>query len=350
MSDVGEAIRHRVSATLETLAPHHAQDVASVIPFPHSLFFTLSPARIHLLGLSLVGIDSPVIDVGVLTSKRWCEAVKVLADPGPIGLEGTLAKMTLPMWAAEDYKRLWGLIGCPYAMDYLSHARALAPHPIAILSELPPILRHDSIVRHLQRPLEAKVLAHAFADEKKAKMLLRAAKQTESRDRLFGKASNILTKTWRLVAAPDVDHQKIKPIRTNCELRRVALQFRNCLRDHASRASAGEVTFYVYDGEEPAVIMVSPRMGGVYAIDRMLGFNNEPLSVTTQKIIRDAFASIGVVDHREQARRRAIDQCLSSLELARVDSMEEIDRYCRAFFNQIEITHLPDGEFWPFWL
>ena len=113
MSVVAEVMRYRVSATLEALAPHHAQDIASVLPFPHSVFFRLSPARIHLLGLSLVGIDGPTIDPGVLTAKRWGEAVKVLADPGPIGIEGILAKMVLPMWAPEDYRRLWSLIGCP---------------------------------------------------------------------------------------------------------------------------------------------------------------------------------------------------------------------------------------------
>lgn len=350
MSDVAEVMRHRVSATLEALAPHHAQDIASVLPFPHGVFFTLSPARIHLLGLSLVGIDGPAIDARVLTAKRWCEAVKVLADPGPIGIEGILAKMVLPMWAPDDYRRLWSLIGCPNGLEYLQHARALAPHHIAILYELPPVLRHDSIVRHLHRPLEARVLAHAFTDVKNAKMLLRAAKQSKNRKSLFGKASNILAKTWKIAAAPEVDHPNIRPIRTDAELRQVALRFRNCLRDHVGKASLGEAAFYLYDGDEPAVIMISPRVAGTCVIEQMRGPGNAILSTATQQAIREALRGIGVVDRREVARRKAIDYCLSSLQLAPVDVAAEIDRPCRAFFNQIEITELPDGEFWPWWL
>lgn len=350
MSDVAEVIRHRVSATLQTLAPHHAHDIASVIPFPHSLFFTLSPARIHLLGLSLVGIDGPAIDPYMLTAKRWCDAVKLLSDPGPIGLESILAKMALPMWSPEDYRRLWSLIGCPYAMDYLQHARALAPLQVAILDELPPALRHDSIVRHLHRPLEARVLAHAFDDQKRAKMLLRAAKQSKNRKSLFGRASNILSKSWKFAAAPEVDHPNITPIRTDAELRRVALRFRNCLRDHADKASVGEVAFYVYEGEEPAVVMISRPVAGTYIIDQMLGPGNAFLSTATQQVIREALAGVGVVDRREAARRKAIDSCLSSLRTAPIDTAEEIDRPCRAFFNQMEITELPDEEFWPWWL
>lgn len=350
MSEVAEVVRHRVSATLETLAPHHAQDVAGVIPFPHSMFFTLSSARIHLLGISLIGIDGPAIDQMVLTAKRWCDAVKVLADPGPIGLEGILAKMTLPMWSPVDYKLLWDLIGCPHALAYLQHAPALTAHQIAILHELPPILRHDNIVRHLHRPLEARVLAHGFGDQKRAKMLLRAVKQSKNRKSFFGKAWSILAKTWKFAAAPEVDHPNITPIRTDAELRRVALRFRNCLRDHADKASAGEAAFYVYEGEEPAVVMISRPVAGTYAIEQMLGPGNAFLSTATQQVIREALAGIGVVDRREAARRKAIDHCLSDLRLAPIDNAEEIDRSCRAFFNQIEITELPDDEFWPWWL
>lgn len=352
MTNVAEVVtpRHRVSATLQTLAPHHAHDIASVIPFPHSLFFALSPARIHLLGLSLVGIDGPAIDPYVLTAKRWCDAVKVVADPGPIGIEGILAKMTLPMWSPEDYKRLWGLIGCPNALDYLQHATALAPHQIAILDELPPSIRHDSIVRHLRRPLEARVLAHSFGDLKCAKMLLRAAKQSKNRKSLFGKASNVLSKAWKFAAAPEVDHPNITPIRTDAELRRVALRFRNCLRDHADKASVGEVAFYVYEGEEPAVVMISRPVAGTYVIEQMLGPGNSCLSTATQQVIREALAGVGVVDRREAARRKAIDHCLSALRLAQIDAAEELDRYCRVFFTQMEIAELPDEEFWPWWL
>lgn len=350
MSDVAEVMRHRVSATLETLAPYHAQDVASVLPFPHSVFFTLSPARIHLLGLALIGIENSAIDPRVLTAKRWCEAAKVVADPGPIGIEGILAKMVLPMWAPDDYRRLWSLIGCPKGLEYLQHARALAPHHVAILIELPPALRHDSIVRHLHRPLEARVLAHAFDDQKRAKMLLRAAKQSKNRKSLFGKASNILSKAWKFAAAPEVDHPMIRPIRTDAELRSVGLRFRNCLRDHADKASVGEAAFYVYEGDEPAVIMISPRVAGTCVIEQMRGPSNAILSTATQQVIREAFAGIGVVDRREAARRKAIDYCLGSLRMAPIDAAEEIDRPCRAFFNQIEICELPDGEFWPWWL
>lgn len=326
----------RVSHALEALAPFHASDIARRLPFPHHRFFELSAQRIHLLGLSVVGLDILDIDITALAAGRWADVVKPLFDPVPIGLEGMLSKMALPMWSSDEYKRLWDLIGCPHALDYLLHAQALTARQVAILSALPPTLRHDTIVRHLHRPLEAKVLDYAFEDVKKADRLLRAAKQTTGRQGFLRKAHAIVCKTRKFTTAPEVRHADIHTVRTAAELRRVGLRFKNCLRSRADKGVPGQETYYVYDGPEPAVIMLSTKGPGSYVIEQMLGVANEALSNGTVQIIRKAFGRIGVGDWREAARRKTLDTCLSSLAWVTVDAAQEIDACCDTFFQRLK--------------
>lgn len=326
----------RVSHALQALAPHHANEIASLLRFPHQRFFELCTQRIHLLGLSLIGLDILDIDIEAFAAKRWCDAIKPLFDPGPIGLEGVLAKMTLPMWSPADYRRLWDLIGCSQALDYLLHADVLTPEHIAILHELPPILRHQSIVRHLHRMSEATVLACAFADPKKARALLSKAKQSKTRKSMLGKAASIVTKTRKFTTAPDIQHPDIECIRTADELRRTALWFNNCLRNYVERASRGELAFYRHTGEEPAVIMLSASETGAYMIDQMRGLNNADLSANTQEIVRTAFTKVDVVDRREAAYRASLDSCLLRLSWAVIDTAQEIDDCCDTFLEHID--------------
>ncbi|MBX3429723.1 MAG: hypothetical protein KF779_09090 [Hyphomonadaceae bacterium] len=326
----------RVSHALQALAPHHANEIAGLLHFPHQRFFGLSSQRIHLLGLSLIGLDIVEIDIESFAAKRWADVIKPLFDPGPIGLGGVLDKMALPMWSPEDYRRLWGLIGCSRALGYLLHSDVLTPQRIAILHELPPILRHDSIVRHLHRVSEAIVLARAFADPKKARALLSKAKQSKTRKSLLGKAANIVTKTRKFTTAPDVNHPDIECIRTADELRQTALWFKNCLRSYVERASRGELAFYRYTGEEPAVIMLSANEAGAYAIEQMRGMNNADLGANTKEIIRTAFAKLDVADRREAAYRTALDTCLLSLSWAVIDAAQEIDDCCDTFLGQFD--------------
>jgi hypothetical protein len=340
----------RVSHALQALAPFHAPEIARLLPFPHQQFFALSTARVHLLGLSLIGVDILDIDIALLAAKRWSDVIKPLFDPPPIGLEGVLSKMALPMWSGDDYRRLWDLIGCPHALDHLLHANELTPDLIAILHELPPILRHESIVRHLHRTSEARVIAYAFEDKKKATRLLGAAKPIKKRERFFRKALSIVSKTRKFSTAPEVKHPRIQPIRTPDELRRTALRFKNCLRSHADKASSGERVFYVYEGDEPTVIMLSAGYVGEYVIEQMLGINNAVLSVATQKVIRGAFGRVGVGDRREQARRKAIDMCFVGLGFASADVCRDIDDCCDTLFERLKATDAPGEIFWPSWI
>lgn len=94
----------RSSDALKALAPQLAPDIARVFPFPHPEFFELSAARMHLLGLSLVGLDASSVDSNRLFARKWAETAQPMFHPAPIGLEGILAKMALPMWSSQDYR------------------------------------------------------------------------------------------------------------------------------------------------------------------------------------------------------------------------------------------------------
>lgn len=326
----------RTSSVLQVLAPHLASQFAHVFPFPHLKAFALPAARLHLLGLAFAGQRSEDVDINLVMQAKWSDAVKLLVDPGPVGLEGILSKATLPLWSAETYQKLWSMISCPTAYNVLLHCQQVTPTLIEVLVELSPALRHQAVVVHLHRPLEASVLRHAFSNERDAKTFVRSLKSVGGRYAFFGKAIAVATRLKKFAATPTIDYPSIKPISDAAMLRRTALRFRNCLRDFEARARRGEVAFYVYDGVEPAVIMVTPRVGGAFVVDRIRGLNNEDVSGVTATAIREAFKRIGIGDRADEHRRNAIDFCLTRLRLATVDAGEDIDGYCSEFLGQLQ--------------
>jgi hypothetical protein len=280
----------RSSDALKALAPWLASDIAKVFPFPHLAFFGLSAARMHLLGLSLLGLDAADIDNNRLRARKWSDMAEPVFHPVPVGLEGILAKMALPMWSLEDYRRLWHLMGCPFGFDHLLHAPVLTPEIIWVLSELPAALRHECVTRHLHRPIEARVLAHVLSDDKIARRFLASVRNCKRRETFFRRAAKLVCETRKFDAAPALDHPKIKPIRTAEELRSVALKFRNCLRSYTTRASIGEVAFYLYDDAKPAVIMLSNYGNGLYVLSQIRGLGNTAISDPIDDYLSDAVA------------------------------------------------------------
>jgi hypothetical protein len=87
---------------LKALAPHLADDIAALFPFPHHQFFELAPTRMHLLGMLIAGSNPDTIDLDRLRSLKWHDAAGMLADPSPAGLEGILASMALPAWSSDE--------------------------------------------------------------------------------------------------------------------------------------------------------------------------------------------------------------------------------------------------------
>lgn len=325
----------RISGALKALAPDLAEDVAAYFPFPHQPFFELAPARMHLLGMLITGSDQEAIDYDLLRSLKWQEAATLIADPCPTGLERVLSSMPLPVWSFEDYRKLWSVMTCPKAMTVMRHARGVTPALVAVLYELPPMLRAAKVCRHVSRPIEASVLARMCDTTDKAALLLVSITASGSRSDFYEMVLKVVRKSDVFPSPPVIDHPDVRPILDLDDLRRTALEFQNCMRVYADQIAVGALAFYVVEGEERAVVSVKPLIGGRLVIDEMKGVGNTRLSDTAERRIRSIFQKHGMVRGADERRRELMEQCLSSLTTASMKAEDEIYLACRAFLNDL---------------
>ncbi|KCZ93505.1 hypothetical protein [Hyphomonas johnsonii] len=328
---VGErrsAVDIRVSCSLINSAGEMAADIAELFEFPHFDFLALSPARMHLIGIAVAGIHADAIDFEQLTAKRWIDAVRILADPYPIGLHGILASLTFPLWPAASYRTLWNVLQCAKAKKILTHTKTISPILVSILDELRPALRAEKVVRHLRRPIEVAVLARICDDDIKAETLLRMLRHVERRADFFAKLVEFVDRSTVFPIPPHIDHDLIEPIWNARQLSDVAIRFRNCLRSFIDEVAAGKVAFYVLGGPEPAVFSIEPRIGG-YVITEVRGMRNSSVSNATMSLIHTALTSSGIRVLDDDCRHSRIKWNLERLRSIECDDHHGIDRACR---------------------
>jgi hypothetical protein len=332
----------RTSGALKALAPDLADDIAAHFPFPHHPFFELAPARMHLLGMLITGSDRLAIDFDRLRSLKWQEAGTLIADPCPTGLERILSSMPLPVWSFEDYRKLWSVMTCQKAMTVMRHAREVTPALVAVLYELPPILRTAKVCRHVRQPIEASVLARMCDTTDKAALLLVSITASGSRNDFYETVLKVVRKSDVFPAPPVIDHPDVRPILDLDDLRRTALAFQNCMRVYADQIAVGSLAFYVVEGEERAVVSVKPLVGGRVVIDEMKGVGNTRLSDAAERRIRSIFQKHGMVKGADERRRELMELCLSSLTTASMKAEDEIYSACWAFLHDYDETASPD--------
>ncbi len=323
----------RISCALIHSAGAMAADIAGIFVYPHLDFLVLPPARMHLVGIALAGLSGDTIDIDCLKAKKFADAVAILADPSPIGLEGILSSLTFPMWTASSYRTLWSLLQCVKAKKILAHTPNIDPVLVSILDELPPVLREGKIVRQLRRPLEATLLARICEDDIKATKFVSMIRSSDNRLELFGKLIELVEKSTLLPIPPHIDHAQIKPIVNVHQLSRTAMYFRNCLRASIDEVVAGEVAFYVLEGAEPAVFAIEPRMGG-YALTQIRGMKNVLVSAEIKHLVRKAITDSGISLVSNQRRHSKIKWSLERLGSADSDDSREIDAACREFLGK----------------
>lgn len=235
----------RISGALKALAPDLADDIAAHFPFPHQPFFELAPTRMHLLGMLITGSDPDVIEFDRLRSLKWHDAVTLIAEPCPVGLERILSSMALPVWTSEDYRKLWALVTCQKAMTVLRHSREVTPALVAVLHELPPMLRAAKVCRHVRRPIEASVVARMCDTPDKAASLLVSITASGSRHDFYEMLLKVVRKSDVFPSPPPIDHPDVRPVADLDDLRRTALEFQNCMRAYADQIASGSLAFYV---------------------------------------------------------------------------------------------------------
>jgi len=126
------------TALLKLVAGAFAADVARLWPDPHTAFFTATSARRHLVCVAFaLGRDVAAVADAVLRG-RLRDAIGVVLDRSPPGLERALGRLGETAWSAEAYRRLVELLAEPRAAKLLRHAEAIDADAVARLGRLPP--------------------------------------------------------------------------------------------------------------------------------------------------------------------------------------------------------------------
>jgi hypothetical protein len=251
------------SPLLTHLAGEFAPQIAGLWPAPHAVFLTSDSARRHLICLRLAhdsgaGIGQAAEHLLHAPLKR---AIAVaLADP-PAGLKRALEHMGVVAWPRAAYLALLELLAHPQAAKVLRHAENLTVQRTEALTALPrPML--DAGGGRLGLDLERAQLAREIYD---ALVLRDGEPAAADAARRWGRAPALKDALGlmqqdmvpSLPPAPFVGTARLRPLRSEAEMRDAALRYRNCLRDCVASAATGESAFYEWMGEPKAVVEIT---------------------------------------------------------------------------------------------
>ncbi len=253
---------------LAFIAGEFADAIAMAWPAPHGEFFAMPSARRHAAAIALAGLARREMAPGEL--RRLVEfgrdAVVAEAIAGDLaqGLMRALAKAGETLWAARDYRVFLGLLAEPMANEVLRHLDSVRPAAFAPIAALPAALRMATIVRILPSEAAAAELGRAFAlavrmrqPDAGARIARRwgAGGDTAA---VFRRAQEDLTPDSFRPAdpAPALAHPFAR-VTSRKILDQVALEFRNCLAEHAIRIAEGRMAVYVWRGETAAAVALN---------------------------------------------------------------------------------------------
>jgi hypothetical protein len=266
---------HLAGATplLGFLAGEFAGPVASIWRAPHADFLALPTARRHAAALVLSGLaHAPPAGADLRRMLDFARdaAVAGMLTGGPApGLMRTLGKLGEVLWSKADYCALVDLFGDPAANEALRHIEVVRPDWLRVLARLPPALRAASVLRAVVSESAAADLALAFrlalAMREAAAAPRLAERWTSGGDAaaLFARAKEDLTPDAFLAPATDPRlPEGFVRVTTRRMLERAALDFRNCLLDHAPRVAEGRMAVFLWAAAPPAVLALARDAAG----------------------------------------------------------------------------------------
>lgn len=256
------------TALLAFIAGDFADLIAGVWAAPHGDFFALPAARRHAAAIALGGLSRREFAPGDLRRlvefQRDAVVAEALAGELAPGLMRALAKSGERIWRRHEYEVFLGLLAEPMANEVLRHLEEVRPEAFAPIDALPPALRVAPLVRVLPSEAAATDLARAFRLALRMRQPSEAARiarrWTAGGDALavFRRAIEDLTPdAFRGPdPAPALDLPFVR-VTSRKQLEGVALEFRNCLADHAGRIAEGRMAVYAWRVATPAAIALN---------------------------------------------------------------------------------------------
>jgi hypothetical protein len=262
-----QAARH-ATPLLEFIAGEFAVAIADEWPAPHGDFFAMPTARRHAAAIILAGHAARGVKPAELRRlvefQRDPVVAEALAGEDAQGLMRALAKAGETLWTRRQYKTFLGLFAEPMANEVLRHLDEVRPAAFAPLAVLPPALRIAPIVRVLPNEHAASDLARAFALAVRMRRpdvapgIARRWGAGGDTQQLFRRAQEDMTPDSFRPAGPAPSLQPpFFRITSRKLLEQVALEFRNCLAEHAIRIAEGRMAVYVWRNEPAAAIAIS---------------------------------------------------------------------------------------------
>lgn len=288
---------------LRFLAGEFADEAAALWPAPHEAFFALPTARRHAAAILLAaGRDAPIdpaLARKVAREKDGVLARRIAGEAAP-GFMKALAKAGETLWTAEDYATLLALFAEPLANRALRHMGEVTPGALTPLAALPAPLRAAKIVAATPCVHAARDLARAFdlagrmKGEKGRGRFVERAERVKDRAALFNMAAQELAPDAFRAPEPAPDlPAPFERVRTMEQLVRVALDFRNCLRDFAPDIANGRMAVFVWRGEPNAPLALTWDAAG-WRLAEAEAADNDPLPEPALCEIVGAVAEAGV--------------------------------------------------------
>lgn len=263
---------HTATPLLAFIAGDFADVIARVWPAPHADFFALPAARRHAVAMLVSGRQR---DMAPSELRRLVEfqrdplVADEIAGANATGLMRALSKAGEQLWRVADYETFAQLLAEPMANEVLRHLDEVRPATFAPLAALPPALRMAPIVRAVPSDRAAADLARAFriaVRMRNADAGPRLARRWGSGGEtaaLFRRAIEDLTPdAFRPADSAPALREPFVRITTRKQLEATALEFRNCLADHAQRIAEGRMAVYVWPGHVPAAIALNWDVAG----------------------------------------------------------------------------------------
>ena len=287
---------------LRFIAGGHADLIAAGWPAPHAGFFALPTARRHAAAILLSRGNGP--DEAVYAAERARDpdvARLLMGGEAPGGLMKALGRLGEPLWENADYDLLLDLFAKDETALVLRHTDDIRAPRLRMIGILPAILRVQGILMHVPENVAAtEDLAEAFRlavrihGAKAETGIARRWERAGTPQRLFDMAAEDLQPVaFGALLPPPVLPPAFFRVDDRKTLVKVALEFRNCLRDFTADLANGRMAVYVLrDGAERAAIALRQDPAG-WRLAEALGPHNEDLRDETLRFIIDAVERAG---------------------------------------------------------
>jgi len=279
---------------LQHLAGRLANHVAGLWPAPHASFVTAPAERRHLVLVALTRANARPLPVAAdrLLTAALKTAIAEGVPSAPAGLKRVLSRLGETGWAAEDYKRLLWVLSFGDASKDVRHAETLTAERIRALACLPePLLRGRVGAWGLDEPgarlagAAFGMILKRFGHEAAAAAALRWS-QAASPKALFEAIEDDLLPP--VPAPPFPGTERLKPVTTRRDVRRVAARYENCVRDLIPRITFGRSALYEWTGNPTVCVeLVNDDLFGWSLNEARLRRNDAVPAATREKIVAE---------------------------------------------------------------